>query len=331
MWYIETESKDAAFHFSVEEYIMRYFPLDEPVMMIWQTNQCAMLGANQIAEAEIDMNRAKQEGIQIVRRSSGGGTIFTDTGTFLVTMIQPYADGQDLRQIAQEKLAGPIIHALNEIGIPAKVEGRNDILVEGKKISGFAQYVRHGKICSHGSLLYDADLELLSQILRMDDEKIRSKALRSIRSRVTNITEYMKAPCPTREFWNHLKESLFRHRDVRAYTLTEHDLAQIDSIYNEKYGNDAWTIMRTPNFSFHNSKRFSGGKVEVYLDIAKGKVASCSMRGDFLGALPVRSLEERLEHRMFNYQDFYDALEGVSLLPYLGGVTRDELLSCIFD
>ena len=331
MLYIEPKSNDAAFHFSVEEYVVRHYPFGEPVMMIWQADNCAMLGNNQVAEAEIDIACAKEAGIQITRRSSGGGTIFTDMGTLLYTMILPYTEEEYPLQIAKEKLAAPVVEALNNLGIPAKIEGRNDILVEGKKVSGLAQYARHGRICTHGSLLYDADLETLAQVLRVDNEKISSKALQSVRSRVTNMKEHMNTPCSTQEFWDLLKEQLFSTWQIREYALTEEDLAQVSQIFEEKYGNPAWTLGETPKFSFQNSKRFPGGKVEIYLDIAKGTVASCSIRGDFLGIAPVRDLEERLEGKLFQQEVFNEALSDFSLQPYLGSITKDEFLSCIFD
>ena len=331
MHYIETESKDAAFHFSVEEYMMKTFPFDEPVMMIWQADKCVMLGNYQVAEAEIDMNYARQAGIQIVRRSSGGGTIFTDLGTFLYTVIQPYEEGQEPGQIAQNTVAAPLVYALNKIGVPAQAEGRNDILAEGKKISGMAQYVRHGRICSHGSLLYDTDLEMLVRTLRADEEKIRSKALRSIRSRVTNIKEHMNTPCSTQEFGEMLKQKLFEAGQVREYSLTGHDLSEIEQIYQSRYNNPSWTFGKAPEFSFHNSKRFVGGKVEVYLNIIKGTVAACSIRGDFLGTVPIGGLEEQLTNKALQYEVFNDALDGISLQLYLGNITKGELLSCIFD
>ena len=330
MYYIETESKDAAFHFSVEEYMMEFFPFDEPIMMIWQADKCAMLGNYQVAEAEIDMSYARQAGIQVVRRSSGGGTIFTDLDTFLFTVIQPYEEGQPLQQIAQKTVAAPLVSALDKIGVQAKAEGRNDILVEGKKISGMAQYVRHGRICSHGSLLYDTDMETLIRVLRVDEEKIRSKALRSIRSRVTNIKEHMSTPYSAQEFGELLKQKLFDAVQVREYSLTGHDLSAIEQIFQNKYNNPSWTFGKSPEFSFHNSKRFTGGKVEVYLNIIEGAVAACSIRGDFLGAVPIHGLEEQLTNKAFQYEIFNDALDGISLLLYLGNITKDELLSCIF-
>ncbi|MCL1855352.1 MAG: lipoate--protein ligase [Clostridia bacterium] len=331
MLYIETDNRDAAFHFSVEEHIMRSFTSDEPVVMIWRTRPCVMLDNYQIPDAEIDMMYAKEAGIQVVRRSSGGGAIFTDSGTLLFTMILPPADVRYLQQIAKEMIAGLVVGALNHMGIPAKAEGRNDILIEGKKVSGMAQYVRHGRICTHGSLLYSADLETLARVLRADSDKIRSKAVSSVRSRVTNLMEYTGAAYSILEFKELLKRNLFADQQVRNYELSHTELAQVDQIYHDQYGNPSWTIGRTPRFSFRNSKRFAGGKVEVFLDVRKGEVASCSICGDFLGTVPIRHLEEHLERRAFLYQSFDSALSEISLAPFLGDITKDQLLSCLFE
>jgi len=329
--YIQTNSKDAAYHFSVEEYITRNFSSDEPVMMIWQTKKTVMLGNYQVAAAEVNMGFAEEAGIELVRRSSGGGAIFTDLGTLLYTMILPYTQGQCTRQIAKETVAGAVVDALNKISIPAVHEGRNDILLDGKKISGLAQYIRRGRLCTHGSLLYDTNLDMLAQVLNVDEDKIRSKAIRSVRSRVTNIKPHMKQPLEVEDFRNLLKQKLFEGREIREYTLSEGELEAINCIYREKYANDCWTFESSPKFTLHNSKRFPAGKVEVYLDIVKGAVASCSIRGDFLGTVPIRGLEEQLEKQAFQYDVICDVLDGIMLEPYLGGITKSEFLSCIFD
>ncbi|MCL2381648.1 MAG: lipoate--protein ligase [Treponema sp.] len=331
MVYIETESHDGAFHFSVEEYMARDYPCGEPVMMIWQADRCVMLGLNQIAEAEIDTSYAKKEGITIVRRSSGGGTIFTDLGTLLFTLILPETQERYPLEIAKEKITIMVTSALNAMGVPVNIEGRNDILVDGKKVSGIAQYARHGRLCTHGSLLYDTDLETLARVLRADKEKISSKALKSVRSRVTNIKEYVSCRYSTREFWGLLKQNLFRDQNIREYKLTEHDLARVDGIYRQKYGNPSWTFTRSPEFSFRSSRRFPGGKVEVYLDVKKGVVESCSIRGDFLGLKPIRDLERVFEGAVFQREAFSRALDGVFLRSYLGNISGEELLSCVFD
>lgn len=331
MFYIENSSTDAAFHFSCEEYFMFNNQINEPVIMLWQADKCVMLGNYQIVQSEIDMSYAENNGIKPVRRSSGGGTIFTDMGTLLCTLILPYEDGQDPRQIANETLAAMIVDTLAQIGIPAKREGRNDILVDGKKFSGMAQYVRNGRLCSHCSLLYDTDLNMLTRVLRVDSAKIQSKAIQSVRSRVTNLKEHMKEAYSTRDFAGLLKQKLFELQPVKMYTLTDHDVAEISRIYDGKYGNPSWTFESAPGFTFHNSKRYSGGKVEVYLNIVKGLVVSCSIKGDFLGTAPIRGLDERLENRAYQYQDLRAALDGVDLRPFLGDITAAQLLSCMFE
>jgi lipoate-protein ligase A len=333
MIYIETDSTDPAFHFSVEEYLVRDYPLNEPVLMTWQADKCAMLGCNQAAQAEVDLGFAAREGICIVRRLSGGGTIYTDLGTLLYTVIQPYSGDMDPLDIAKEQVAAPVVRALGNMGVPAVVEGRNDILVDGRKVSGFAQYVRHGRLCTHGSLLYDADLDMLGRVLRVDDGKYRTKASRSVRSRVTNIREHMKPPVTTMEFRELLKRELFSGfgKGLHEYELSQHDLAQIDGIAKARFGDQSWTFLQSPRFSVSGSRRYAGGKVDVYLDVVKGAVSSCTIRGDFLGVAPIRGLEEVFEEQLFQYHAIAGALEGVAIERYLGDITVDELLSCVFE
>jgi len=331
MLFIEINSVDAAFHFSVEEYIVRQYPWDEPVMMIWQADKCAMIGSNQIAGLEIDADCARREGIKVVRRSSGGGTIYTDLGTLLYTVIQLNTGEDYPLETARRTVSEPVVEALRKMGIPAKVEGRNDILADGKKVSGLAQYTKYGRICTHGSLLYDADLEMLARVLRVDDEKIRSKALRSVRSRVANLKDYIDRPCSTQDFRERLKQILFQGQNIREFALSDHDLSEIGVIFRERYGDPSWTFQQSPKFSFHNGRRFPGGKVDAYLDVEKGAVVSCSIRGDFLGAVPIRGLESIFEGKLFLAHVFTEALEGVSLQPYLGNITKEELLSCLFE
>jgi len=329
MRYIESKSTDAAFHFSVEEYFMQRSTSKEPVVMIWQTGKCAMLGSYQLADAELDMSFAKEQNLQIVRRSSGGGTIFTDSGTLLYSMILPCTE-QSPQQTAKEALSKSVVSALGKMGVPVKVEGRNDIVIDGKKFSGMAQYIRSGRICSHCSLLYDADLEMLARVLTVDDEKIQSKAIRSVRSRVTNLKNYFNNPLSTPDFLKAFKKKLFEDYEISEYPLLENDLKEINVIYNEKYANPAWTFGKSPSFTFRNSKRFVGGKVDVFFNVENGAVTSCSIRGDFLGIASICELEKSLEMKAFQYHAFDDVLSGIALNHYLGSITKEQLLSCIF-
>ena len=325
MYFVESNSKDAAFYFSVEEYFMRH--VSAPLVMIWQTSPCIMLGRYQAAAAEINMDFAKQANIQIVRRPSGGGTIFTDEGTFLYTMSKPGLEAQE----AKEAMAELVIEALGKLRLTAELKGRNDILVHGRKISGLAQHAQNGYLCSHGSILYNADLDTLTQVLRVDDEKIRTKAIRSVRCRVGNLKDYADRPYSTEEFMELFKESYFARFNPKLYVLTNRDYKIINQIRDEKYGNDSWTYGCSPKFSFSGSKRFVGGRIEIYLDIIKGNIEACTICGDFLGIIPIQNLENHLVGKMFSYQSLDSALDDISLDHYLGGITKEQFLSCIFE
>ena len=241
MIFIENDSTDAAFHFSVEEFFTRYYRSDSQVFMLWQTEKTVMLGNNQVPDSEIDIDFALENGIRIVRRSSGGGAIFTDMGTLLYTVIEPLNKETAAHR---EETAAKIIESLRKMGVPAVREGRNDILIDGRKISGFAQYTSGTHVCTHGSLLFDADLESLSKVLIPDEKKLRPKGISSIRSRVTNIKPYLDQKCSVMEFISRLKKELLHGNDVITYTLSTDDLTQVDRINNEKYSNKEWNLRR---------------------------------------------------------------------------------------
>ncbi|MCL2221716.1 MAG: lipoate--protein ligase [Oscillospiraceae bacterium] len=328
---IESTINDAAFNFSIEQYIMRSENKKTPIAMLWQTGKTVMLGSYQVANIEVDLDFTQKNDIKIVRRSSGGGTIFTDSGTILLTLILPY-DRQESSQFeAKKMLASWVIESLGKLGITAKQEGRNDITVFGKKVTGIAQYAVRNKICSHCSLLYDTDLEMLARVLKVDDEKIRSKAIRSIRSRVANVADYMKEQIPVAEIKKLMLATLGETHDLTHYSLPHEELAEIEKINEEKYSNPAYIFGRSPNFSYKNSKRFSGGRVDVYLDVARGVIESCSIRGDFMGTVPIRLLEEKLEKVEYQKDKVNDALAETSLDSFLGHVTKEEFLSCLFE
>jgi lipoate-protein ligase A len=325
---------DCAFHFAAEEFVMERLKPDEPVLMLWRTDMTAMIGANQIAETEADLRYAKARGIAVVRRSSGGGAIYTDPGVLLYTIILPFTDETDTKAVIADYLAGPAIEALRRMGVAASLEGRNDILVEGKKISGIAQYVRHGYLCSHGSLLFNADLAELARVLTADDEKIVSKALRSVRSRVTNIAEHLPGGLPadisasdTLTFMKNLRESWRDEFGLTEYEFTEDDEREIRKIREGKYASKEWTRGRTPKYSYRNSKRFPGGGVKVFVGVKGGAIEDIRITGDFLSLRPVADIEQKLIGVPFDAKALAGAISGDDVSLALGSITKDELLS----
>ena len=327
---IESATNDAAFSFSTEQYIMRSESLEIPAAMLWQTGKTVMLGSYQVANIELDLDIIQENGIKIVRRSSGGGTIFTDPGTVLFSVILPYEKQENSQFEAKEFLASWVIGSLGKLGITAKQEGRNDITVDGKKVTGLAQYVVGNKICSHCSLLYDTDLEMLARVLKVDDEKISSKAIRSIRSRVANVADHMKEQMSVNELKKLIVGTLGEKHDLTHHSWSDEELAEIRAINEGKYSNPAYTFGSSPKFSYKNSKRFFGGRVDVYLDIVRGAIGSCFIRGDFMGTASIRLLEEKLENREYQKGIIADVLDEVPLDSFLGHITKEEFLSCLF-
>jgi lipoic acid synthetase len=228
-------------------------------------------------------------------------------------------------------MAHEVVDALRRIGLDAYIKGRNDIELDGRKISGFAQYVRAGCVCTHCSLLYDADLSALGRILRPDREKIASKALASVESRVTNVAPYLAGRPDLVAFCARLKEELSAaHPAIVAATLTPEELAAVDALRRRRYDNPDWTYGRTPPYTFHNRQRFGAGLVEVFADVEKGHVASLAVRGDFLAVEPTEGLTDRLVGLPFRRAKVAAVLDDVDLTPYVGGISKEELLDSLF-
>jgi lipoate-protein ligase A len=347
---------DCAFHFAAEEFVMERIKPDSPVLMLWRTDMTVMIGANQVAETEADLLYAKVRGISVVRRSSGGGAIYTDPGVLLYTIILPFTDETDTKAVIADYLANPVIEALWRMGVTASLEGRNDILVEGRKISGIAQYIRKGYLCSHGSLLFNANLAELARVLTADDEKIVSKALRSVRSRVTNIAEHLPADRPAGTpasgadhpagtpaaganrpagtpaadilaFMKNLRESWRDRFGLTEYEFTESDVSAIEKIREGKYASKEWTLGRAPRYSYRNSKRFPGGGVKVFAEVRGGVIEDMRITGDFLSLRPVAVLEEKFIGVPFNAEALAGAVSENDVRRALGSITKEELLS----
>ena len=325
--YIEMESTDAAFHFCVELFAMQN--IQPPVLMLWQTKPTVMLGRNQIAASELDMDFADRAGIEVVRRPSGGGAIYTDGGTILYTLILP----EDEAEVVRTQVAGVMVDAFRHLGIPAELKGRNDICAEEKKFSGMAQHVRHKKICTHGSILFNTDLEQLVRVLTVEPEKLKNKGVRSVRSRVTNVKKYIPQPLSTRGFKEMLKTELVDGKNIKEYCLNDNDIKIIRKIYDEQYSTTTPPKPPQPPTGkrIHKRKRFPGGNVEVFVTVEQDVVRECSIHGDFLGVEPIKIMETQLKEIPFNREAFITALKDMPLSHYLGGISQAEFLSVFFE
>lgn len=313
MLYIESPVTDPHWNLALEEHL--FFGKDEEVFMLWQNSASIIIGKNQNAMAEVDYTYVTKENIPVVRRLTGGGAVYHDLGNLNFTYIvnrEGFGDYVGFTKTLREYLAS--------LGLSAEVSGRNDVLVDGKKISGNAQYSHHGRLLHHGTILIGADMTHLARALRPDEEKIKSKGVRSVQSRVTNLGPLLSMDAAA--FRVGFAAFALRTEEMQPYTLSAADRAAVDALVKEKYGTFAWNYGYSPKYAFHTKHRFAGGGVEVFLDIRDGIIQDAKIFGDFLAdAAPLAERLRGLAHTA-------EAIRGAVAEFPLGAISEEELLSC---
>ena len=238
--------------------------LPDTVFLFWRTTPTLMVGKYQNILEEINKPYADAHGIHLVRRMSGGGTIYTDLGGWQFTFIEHSPE----QQIEFAQYIGPVVDAVRELGADASFNGRNDLLIDGRKFSGNAQYRLGDCIVHHGSLLYDTNIEQMVASTTVDPYKILSKSIKSVRDRVTNISEHLPRRLSVEEFKSCMVRHLMRG-STDTYTVTPEDDARINQLAQEKFA--AWDAIygKNPRFNLERTGRFPGGKLTFRLDVQR--------------------------------------------------------------
>lgn len=327
MKFIDSHSLNPFFNLALEEYVLKKFSLNEDYIFLWQNTPTIVVGNNQNTVEEINLTFVKENGIHVVRRMSGGGAVYQDLGNLNFTF---FTQVSEKNQINMKKYAYPIAHALQDMGVPAEVSGRNDITVDGKKISGNAQRLYQNKILHHGTLLFNSDLEFLEKVLRVNIDKIKSKGIKSIRSRVANISDYLVQKIDMQIFKNILLKYLFGGEIPIQHHLTEKDLEEINRLVKDKYITWDWNYGKSPDYSLLNSSRFSGGKIECYLDVKNGIIKSTKIYGDFLSINDIADIEKEINGNKYEREALIDVLSKFNLCHYFGSISLEEILSVFF-
>lgn len=252
--YLETGSQDPAYNLAFEETVLRGRQ-QEDYLLLWQNDNTIVIGQNQNAEAEINRAFVEAHGIHVVRRTTGGGAVYHDLGNLNYSFI---TDAGDAERLTMERFTRPVVEALRGLGLRAEASGRNDILVEGRKVSGTAQRLMGKRILHHGTLLFDSNPEMVAGALNVDPAKFQSKSSKSVRSRVGNIRAFLKEDMDLPAFWSYLKEALAGD-GLMPDSLTREELAAVEKLRQEKYATWEWTFGRSPKYSMTNRRRWDGG------------------------------------------------------------------------
>ncbi|MBC2282848.1 lipoate--protein ligase [Listeria booriae] len=331
MYFIDNKNvKDPTINLAVEEFILTELDLDEPVLLFYINQPSIIIGRNQNTIEEINTEYVAKNNIKVVRRLSGGGAVYHDEGNLNFSFITK-DDGDSFHNFA--KFTQPIVEALKKQGVNAELKGRNDLLIDGFKVSGNAQFATKGKMFSHGTLMLDLNLDNVVASLKVRKDKIESKGIKSVRSRVANISEFMEQKMTTEAFRDLLLLDLFdveNVKDVKEYVLTEADWEKIHAISEKRYNNWDWNYGKSPKFNLERTKRFPVGGIDVRLDVVKSVIADVKIFGDFFGVGDVTEIEDKLRGVNYDRKAIETALQGVDIKHYFGNITLGDFLDLIY-
>lgn len=323
MLLIDSPSHNAYFNIASEEYLIKQFPTED-IFLLYVNAPSIIVGKFQNTLAEINLDFVREKKIKVVRRMSGGGTVYHDLGNlnFSFHTLLGQNDFMDFSFFTQ-----PVLNMLTKHGVPAVLEGRNDLLVEGKKFSGNAKLARHGKMIQHGTILLNSEMEVLVDALKVNPLKFIDKAIKSNRSRVTNLINYLPKETTTEKLKHWLTEEIMDNNpDAERYELTPEDLAGIQQLMTEKYETWEWNFGFSPNYNFKKAIKIPAGFIEVHLEVVHGIIEKAKIFGDFFASKPIEELEVMLLDQKHDLSVLEDLLSAIDLTEFFGKVTLEEVL-----
>lgn len=324
---------DPALNLALEEYALRKLPADEDYLLFYINEPSIIIGKNQNTAEEVNEAYVKERGIHVVRRLSGGGAVYHDLGNLNFSFITR-DDGQSFHNF--RKFTEPVVAALRKLGVNAELTGRNDLQVGERKISGNAQFASKGRMFSHGTLLFDSEVEAIVSALNVNPAKFQSKTTKSVRSRVANISEFLAEPMTMDAFKRFLLESIFGAADgagangIPRYPLSEADWQAVRQLADERYRSWDWNYGRSPAFNVRQTKRIEGaGTYDVRLNVEGGVIREAAVYGDFFGTGEVSDFTAKLAGVRYDREAILAALADVDLTAYFGPVNREVWLALL--
>ncbi|MDQ0300792.1 lipoate-protein ligase A [Salibacterium salarium] len=331
MRFIDNEGiTDPRINLAIEEFALHHMDLDkEDTYLLFYVNKPSIIiGKNQNTIEEINVDYVNEHDIHVVRRLSGGGAVYHDLGNLNFSFLTK-DDGDSFHNF--KKFTQPVVDALNSMGVPAEMSGRNDLQVDGKKISGNAQFSSKSRMFSHGTLMLDSKTENIVSALNVKDEKIKSKGIKSIKSRVGNINDYLDEPLTVEDFKHLLLRFIFGEDDIiPTYTLSDEDWDQIHQIADKRYNNWDWNYGKSPSFDIHRSKKFDAGLIDIRFNVKKGVIQECKIYGDFFGVSEVADIERTLEGTKYESNAIKEAISPFNLQEYFGPIDKEDFLHLLY-
>ncbi|WP_142413673.1 lipoate--protein ligase [Hathewaya massiliensis] len=326
MLFINHFNTNSYFNHAAEQYVLENF--NDECFMLWRNEPCILIGKNQNALAEINMDYIKEKNITVVRRLTGGGAVFNDLGNINFTFIAK--NTEDVSSNFR-KFTNPLLKALQALGVNAEFSGRNDLVIEGKKFSGNAQYYHKDKVLHHGTLLFSSSMTDLSKALKVNPLKLKDKGVKSVSSRVTNISEHLREPMTVLEFKNYVIDFVMKiYGEKNLYEFNNEDLKVIAKIVEERFSNWDWNFGHSPKYTYSKQKRFKGGTLEISFDVRQGYITKLKFYGDFFFTKDIKELEEKFIQLPHEENAIKEFLNNNNIEEYIKAVEPSDILELMF-
>lgn len=324
MLIIESTTDNAFFNIATEEYLLLNYPTEE-IFLLYVNAPSIIVGKFQNTLAEINLDYVRENNIKVVRRMSGGGAVYHDLGNLNFSFHVPHED-QDFMDFSQ--FTQPVVDLLNSLDVNAELIGRNDLLIDGKKFSGNAKLLRHGKIVQHGTILINSEMEILANALKVNPLKFIDKATKSTRARVTNLIEYLPENTNTEVFKNQLIEFMLKNNPkAKKYVFTEEENRKIQALVDSKYKTWDWNFGFSPDYEFKRAIKTPAGFIESHIDVERGgNIIKIKIFGDFFASRPIEEFEKLFIDQSHNIEIIREILSETDLQSYFGNVEVEEIM-----
>jgi lipoate-protein ligase A len=297
---IHLKNTDPYFCLAAEEYLLKNF--SEDIFMLWQSENAVVVGKHQNLAAEINHRFVHENNIAVCRRISGGGTVFHDSGNVNFTFIK---NVKSPAEISFKQFTEPVVKTLAKLGIEATTSGRNDLLINGLKISGNAEHVYKNRVLHHGTLLFNSDLENLGQAIKVTPGKYEGKAVQSNRSPVANISQFLKSEMTTGEFTQFLLNVQLENSENSFYVLNENDIQTIEKSASEKFSTWEWNFGYSPKYTFRNEVEIGGKTLSIRLVVEKGVIVEVEIGGEYFDENKCRKTQKILLNKRHFYVELF--------------------------
>ncbi|HEO7307651.1 TPA: lipoate--protein ligase [Streptococcus agalactiae] len=329
MKYIVNTSNDPAYNVALEAYAFQKLTDIDEIFILWINEPAIIIGRHQNTIQEINKEFIDKNGIHVVRRLSGGGAVYHDLNNLNYTII---SNNTQEGAFDFQTFSKPVIDTLAKLGVKAEFTGRNDLEINGQKFAGNAQAYYKGRMMHHGCLLFDVDMSVLGQALKVSKDKIESKGIKSVRARVTNIADHLSDKITVQEFSDAiLAQVKEEYPEMDEYVLSDAELSEIQAMRDNQFATWDWTYGKAPEYTIERGVRYPAGKITTYANVENSTIKSVKIFGDFFGVKPVDDIEKMLEGVRYDYKDVLAALKTVDTSQYFSRMTPEEITKAIVD